>query len=73
MELILREIGHVVGQGRCVVMHGLSGQDPAHMSPPRTIDWRMRITFFVSMLVMDAVRGYPKYRSAFERQSCANR
>src|SRR5450755_4635857 len=49
-------------------MHRLAGKDPAHMRPPCAIDGRMRIAFFVGELMMNAVRGHPENRSAFERQ-----
>ena len=73
VELVFREIGHIVSERGGVVMHGLSGQDPAHMRPPGTIDRRMRITVLVSILVMNAVRRHPKNRPALKRQSCAYR
>ena len=33
---------------------------------------RMRIAFFVRMLMMDAVRGHPENRAAFQRERGAN-
>src|SRR5689334_6519158 len=53
-------------------MHGLAGQDPAHVRPPLAIDGRMRITFLIGELMMNAMRRHPEYRSAFQRQSRAS-
>ena len=69
MKFVFCEIGNVMGQGFGVVMHRLARQDPAHMRPPRTIDRRMWVTFLVRVLVMDAMRGYPKNRPALKRES----
>src|SRR5579863_501589 len=71
MELVFCEIGHVTRQGCGVVMHGLPGQNPAHVRPPLAVDGRMRIAFVVGILMMNAMRGYPENRSAFKSQSCA--
>src|ERR1700678_2083413 len=53
-------------------MHRLSGEDPAHVRPPRTVDRRMGIAFAIGELVMDAVRRYPENRTAIESQRGKN-
>ena len=52
-------------------MHGLAGHDPAHVGPESAVARRVRVAFFIRILVMLAVRGDPENRSAFERESCA--
>jgi len=68
MEFIFSKIGNVTRQRSRVMVHRFAGQDPAHVRPPLTVAGRMRVTFLIRMLVMDAVRGDPENRPAFERQ-----
>src|SRR5690349_14150930 len=73
MELVLREVWHVVSQGRSVVVHGSAGQNPPHVRPPLAIHWRMRIAWLVGILMMNAMRCNPEYRSTLKCQGCADR
>src|SRR5882757_4117914 len=73
MHGILRQVGRVASQQRGFVMQSVALQNPVHMCPPSAIVWRVRITFVVAELMMDAMRGYPEDRSTFERERGANR
>src|ERR1700730_2254758 len=68
MKFIFAKIGDVRQERVQLVMHGLTSQNPAHMSPQPAIVWRMGITFFVGILVMHAMRGDPENRSTFQRE-----
>ena len=72
VEFVFGEVGDVARERGGVVVHGLAHQNPAHVRPPFAVHRRMRIAFFVGMLVMDAVRGYPEDRAALERERGAN-
>src|SRR5262249_2053009 len=50
-----------------------SGYDPAHMCPETAVAWRMRIAFYISILVMNAMRRHPEKWPAFQRQRGADR
>src|SRR5664279_5470627 len=50
-----------------------AAHNPAHMGPPSTVVWSVRIAGTVSDLVMDSVRGHPEHRPAFKRERSANR
>ena len=54
-------------------MHGLAGDDPPHMRPQAAVLRRVRITLFVRILVMHAMRGDPENRSALECERAAGR
>src|SRR4029077_3411280 len=60
------------GQRGGVMVHGLAHKDPAHMSPPFTVDGRMRVAVHIGKLMMNAVRSHPENRSAFESEGGAN-
>ena len=49
-------------------MQPFAAEDPAHVRPPRAFARRVRIAFMIGVLVVDAVRGHPEDRPAFERQ-----
>ena len=71
MKFVFAEVGDV-GQERInLIVHGLAGQDPSHVGPESAVARRVRIAFFVRILVMLAMRGDPENRSAFERQRSA--
>src|SRR5690348_11365204 len=72
MEFVFSEIRNVARQGGGVVVHGASGEDPAHMGPPFSINRGMRIARDVGQLMMNAVGSYPENRSAFQGQRAAN-
>src|SRR5579884_680646 len=72
IELVFREIGHVVRQGRSVVVHGSAGQNPPHVCPPLAIYGRVRIAWLVGILMMNAMRCNPEYRPTLKCQGCAD-
>src|SRR5581483_5081887 len=61
------EVGNVLRQGGGVVVHGLAGQDPAHVRPPLAVNRRGGVAFVIGELMMNAVRGDPEDRSTFKR------
>jgi hypothetical protein len=72
VELVFAQIRDVGNESLLiVVVHDASGHDPAHVGPEAAIAGRMRIAFHISILVMDAVRGHPEKRAAFQRQRSA--
>src|SRR5580704_2253631 len=71
MEFVFCEIGHITRQGCSVVMHGLAGQNPAHVRPPLALDGRVRIAFLIGILMMNAMCCHPEDWSAFESQGGA--
>src|SRR5712692_7799960 len=73
MGLRLREIGHVAGKSFGVLVKAFAHQDPSHVGPLIAVNWRMRVTFVIRKLVMNAMRGYPEDRPAFEGEGSANR
>src|SRR5215469_12314330 len=68
----LRQIGCILGHQTRVVMLRVSQENPAHMSPPRAVTRRVRITGLIGFLVMDPMRRNPEDRSSLERQRPTN-
>jgi hypothetical protein len=73
VETIFGEIGDVTSERGGVVMHGFADEDPAHVRPPFAVERGMRIAFLVGELMMNAVRGDPEDRAAFQSESGADR
>ena len=71
MCLRFRQVRNVAGESGDVLMKALALQYPSHMRPPLAVDRAVGIAFFIRKLVMNAVRGHPENRAAFERQSSA--
>jgi len=71
MEFVLAQIGNVRKKFAAVAMHSAASDDPAHMGPQTAVHRGMRIAFFVGVLMMNAVRGNPGDRSAFQGQGAA--
>ena len=72
LETVFAKLRHV-GQKLCgILLHGLAGKNPAHVSPEAAIVGRMRITLFVRILVMHAMGCNPEERSAFKGQRAAH-
>src|SRR4029077_9089755 len=69
VKLVLGQVGNVAGQSGRVVVHGLAHQNPAHMRPPLSISWGMRVAFLVRMLVVNSMCGHPENGAAFESKS----
>src|ERR1700722_14819676 len=66
MEFVFAKVRNK-GQKLCrVVMHGLPRQEPANVSPEAAIMRRVRIAFFVGVLVMHAMDGHPEDWAAFQ-------
>jgi hypothetical protein len=73
VEAMLRQVGRVLGHQPGVVVLGFAHQDPAHVRPPTAIVRRVRIARQIGFLVVDAMRGHPENRAAFEGQRAADR
>jgi len=71
MKFVFTQVGDVGEEGIDLVVHGLAGKDPSHVGPDAAFARRVRVAFFIRILVMFAVRGDPEDRSAFEGQGCA--
>jgi len=71
MEPVFGTIRHVVGQRSRVVVHGLSSEYPAHVCPPFSVPWRMRVALLVGETMVNTVGGHPEDRSAFKAQRAA--
>src|SRR5690349_6582502 len=72
MELVFTQIGNKVEEILGVVVHGLPGENPAHVGPQAAIARRVWIAFLVRILMMDAMRGHPGDGTALECQSSAD-
>ncbi len=66
MKLVFAEVRDIRQEGIQLVVHGPAGQDPSHVGPKSALARRVRVTFFVRILVMFAMRGDPENWSAFE-------
>src|SRR4029077_13657488 len=73
VELVFGQIGNVTRQRSGVMMHRLAHENPSHVRPPFAFDGRMGIAILIGKLVMNAMRGHPENRSAFEGEGGANR
>src|SRR5271165_4309355 len=71
-EPVLRQIRSILGAHRRVAMRHVAHQHPDNVRPPLTVAWRVRIAIFVRELMMDAVRGHPEHRAAFQRRRPAD-
>jgi hypothetical protein len=73
VKSIFTEIRYTREQVCRIVVHGLTGEKPTHMSPKTTFARRVGITFLVRVLVMLTVRRYPKDGATLKRQRGADR
>src|SRR5882757_2187295 len=71
VKLVLAEIRHIRQQLVRFGVHGFARDDPAHVCPDTAIARRMRVAFFIRILVMLTMRSYPGDGSALERQRSA--
>jgi hypothetical protein len=72
VEFIFTKVGNV-GQKFCgIVVHGLTCEDPTHVSPETAVTRRVRVTLLVRVLVMYPMCGDPKYWPAFQSQRAAH-
>src|SRR5579863_9122390 len=53
-------------------MHGPANEDPAHVRPPFSVHWRVRIAVLVRIFVVDAVSGDPEDGTALEGEARKN-
>src|SRR5215470_8216919 len=70
---VFAKIGNKGKQFFCPRMHGFSGDDPTHMCKKSAVIWRVRIAFFVRVLMVHAMRCNPRNRPAFDRKRAASR
>ena len=68
VKFVLAKIRNVMQKLFGLVMHRLTGNDPAHVRPQSAIARRMGITFHIGQLMMHTVSRYPSDWPAFERQ-----
>jgi hypothetical protein len=73
MKFVLSEVGNIRQEFRGVLVHGLAGNDPAHVSPQTAVLRGVGIAFFVGVLMMDAMGGDPGDGTAFESERAAHR
>src|ERR1700738_5015450 len=73
MKSIIAKFWNQRQQFARVVMHGLAGQDPAHVGPETAVMGRMRVSLSIRVPWMETMRGHPEYRAAFQGQRPANR
>jgi len=62
----LSQIGNVRQKFRGVLVHGLPGNNPAHVSPQAAVLRGVGIALFVGVLMMDAMGGDPGDGTTFE-------
>src|SRR5512142_293994 len=72
MKTVLPEVRDIGQKLRRFVVHGLAGNDPAHVGPEAAISWRVWIPRFVGGLMVNAVRRHPWNGATLERQGAAN-
>ena len=72
VEFIFGEVGDVTRERGGVMVHGFARQNPAHVRPPGAVHGRMRIAFLIGKLMVNAVRGHPENRAAFESERREN-
>ena len=73
VERVFGQIGRILRHQAGVVVLRLPDENPAHVSPPGAIARRMWVAGLVGFLMVNAVRGNPENRPAFQRQGSANR
>jgi hypothetical protein len=72
VKLVFAKVRNVRKQRGGMIVQRTPGNDPAHVRPEAAIARGVRVTFHISVLVMDAVRGHPEKWTAFQRQRCAD-
>ena len=72
VEAVFGEVRSVAAEHGGVLMERLAVHDPSRMRPPGAVDRSVRVAGLVAVLVMDAVGGYPKDRTALEGERAAN-
>ena len=73
IETVFGQIGCVLRHELGVIVLGLPDEKPAHMRPPGAVPRRMWIAGLVGFLMVNAMRGNPENRPAFQGQGSANR
>src|SRR6185503_19812434 len=69
----LGKIRRIVGQSFSLRVQSTASDDPAHMRPPCTFLWSVRISQSIAMLMMDAMRRHPCDRATLQGQRAADR
>src|ERR1044071_7646159 len=73
MELRLRKVGHITRKCLRVLVKALPHENPSHVRPPFTVDWRVGITFFVGKLMVNTMRRDPENRATLKCEGPADR
>ena len=60
LEAVFTQLGHIWQKLRDILLHGLTGENPAHMGPKTTIMGRMWIALFIGVLMMHAMGCNPE-------------
>jgi hypothetical protein len=60
-----------MGEGLGLSVERTACDDPAHVRPPGTFLWSVRIAEVVAVLMMDPMRRHPGDRTSFQGQSAA--
>ena len=71
VKFVLAKVGNVGQEFRGVLVHGLAGNDPSHVSPQAAILRGVGIALFVGVLMMDAMSGDPGDGTTFKGESTA--
>ena len=72
VEFVFAKVGDVREECGRIVMYGLASQQPAYVGPEAAIVGGVGIAFFVSVLMMHAMDGYPEDRATFQSQRSAD-
>ena len=72
VEFIFAKVGNVGQKFGRVVVHGLTCEDPTHVSPETAVARRVRVTLLVRVLVMHAMCGDPEDWAAFQSERAAH-
>ena len=72
LKFVLPQVGNIGQEFLGAVVHRFARHNPTHVRPQAAIARRMRIAFFVGVLVMHPMRAHPGERSAFESRGAAD-
>jgi hypothetical protein len=72
VDWVLGEVGSIAAQEGSFGVKGTAGEDPAGVSPPGAVVRSVWVAFVVGVLMMNAVGGYPKDRTALKREASAH-
>src|ERR1700733_10115550 len=72
MDAVFGEIGGVAAEESSLGVEGAAGENPPCVGPPGTVVRSVRVAFVIRVLMMNAVRGDPEDRPAFEGEATAH-